>query len=607
MSKFIPTEFIDDLLTRINIVDVIKEEISLKKTGRNYTACCPFHQEKTPSFTVSPEKQFYYCFGCGAAGNVIGFIAQYHQLSFPDTIKKLADKLNLTVPDSQSEEQRARQKKLKPLYDLLQTASTFYQQQLMQSEQSNIVRDYLVKRGLTESTIKTFSLGFAPPGWTNLLDHAKKFSWKEVQLQESGLVLQHERRKTFYDRFRQRIIFPIKDLKGHVVGFGGRTLSDEKPKYLNSPETPVFHKGHILYGLYEAKKSKQTSRQLIVVEGYMDVIALAQHGFNNVVATLGTATTSPHISRLFYHTEEIIFCFDGDTAGRNAARKALEVTLPLLKNDRKAKFLFLPAGEDPDSVVAGKGTKAFRELLQQAITFDEYLFNILESSHDTRTLDGKAAFARQAKYYAEQVPDPLLRELLIAGITRRTELSNDIIRDLITPTPAKENSSTEQPASVRSDAQTTDNHPDFPPYLKTKIPGHLRVRVNAAKLAMRILLKYPALAMEVSSDELSKDNSYDTQMLLSLIKFLQKTPVKSLSAIRGSWHNTVLGEKMTEIMLLDLPECNPEKTFMHAINKILINIQEQKRTSLKGRSRLEAATKAKIALKQNFKAEKDAL
>ncbi len=330
MAGLIPQDFIDDLLNRTDIADVIDERITLKRSGRNYSALCPFHQEKSPSFSVNPEKQFYYCFGCGAAGNAIGFVMEFDRLDFPQAVDTLARRLGLEVPKNTTANPGA-DKRLKKLYQLLEDSTDFYQQQLRQHNDKQKAVDYLKGRGLSGQIAKRFMIGYAPAGWDNLITHLSRQAEKQQQtpptpslLDEAGMAIHKAAEGKCYDRFRDRIMFPITDMRGRVIAFGGRVLNDDKPKYLNSPETPVFHKNRELYGLYQVRQANRALERVLIVEGYMDVVVLAQFGINNAVATLGTSTSEHHLNRLFKLVPEVVFCFDGDSAGRQAARRALE-------------------------------------------------------------------------------------------------------------------------------------------------------------------------------------------------------------------------------------------------------------------------------------------
>lgn len=405
----VPQTFIDDLLARTDIVGVIESRVPLKRAGRNYSACCPFHKEKTPSFTVSPDKQFFYCFGCGATGNAIGFLMDYERRSFPEAVEELAGRAGLAVPHEGSEDD-AQSSRNRALYEVLANADRNYQEQLRQHTLRNRAVDYLRSRGLTGEIARRFGLGYAPPGWDHLLATLGGDETKNRLLIDAGLIVAQDGKT--YDRFRDRIMFPIRDLRGRVIGFGGRVIGDGKPKYLNSPETPVFHKGRELYGLYEAKQANRTLEKLLVVEGYMDVIALAQQGITCAVATLGTACTGDHVDLLFRQASEVVFCFDGDAAGRKAAWRALEATLPKMQDGRVARVLFLPAEHDPDSLVRAEGVAAFNDLLAQAHSVDDVLFRELASRVDLARTDGRARLAAIAKPYLAQVPGEVLRALM---------------------------------------------------------------------------------------------------------------------------------------------------------------------------------------------------
>ena len=351
MAGRIPQKFLDDLLDRVDIVEVVDRRVKLKKTGKNYSARCPFHEEKTPSFSVNPDKQFYYCFGCGAGGNALGFVMDYENVDFLQAVETLAGSLGLEIPREQARGGNAqpnRDEGSKTLYAMLEAAAQYYQKQLRTHPQARRAVDYLKQRGLTGHIAKRFDLGFAPPGWDNLLQALGTDDAQRKLLMDAGMLVQNEAGRT-YDRFRDRVIFPIRDQRGRIIAFGGRVLGDDKPKYLNSPETSVFSKGRELYGLYQARQANRKLERVLVVEGYMDVIALAQHDITQASATLGTATSQTHLERLYRLTPEVVFCFDGDAAGRKAALRALEATLPCMEDGRQARFLFLDEGEDPDT------------------------------------------------------------------------------------------------------------------------------------------------------------------------------------------------------------------------------------------------------------------
>ena len=424
MAK-IPKIFIDELLTRIDIVDIIHQRLPLKKTGSNYVAHCPFHQEKTPSFTVSDHKQFYYCFGCGASGNAIGFLMQYDNLNFVDAVEQLAQEVGMAIPiatnnNSSDEHQQ--------LYRIMQRANEFYQQQLRQHQDAEKVKVYLKNRGLSGQIAKKFDLGFAPPGWDNLQKHLAYFD--REKLLSCGLLIKNDKGK-IYDRFRDRIMFPIRDRQGRIIGFGGRILGDTPPKYLNSPETSIFYKGSELYGLYEALQANRQLDSLLVVEGYMDVIALAQFDLTNSVATLGTATTKLNVERLFRQASNVTFCFDGDNAGRTAAWRALENILPLLDDGLNVRFMFLPEDEDPDSLVRRIGKATFEKLLNQAQPLSAFLLNHLSATADLTSLDGRSRLVKLAEPLLKQIPGKVLQQLLVSDLAKRTHIDTEKLSTLL--------------------------------------------------------------------------------------------------------------------------------------------------------------------------------
>jgi len=402
----IPQDFIQTLLNRVDIVEVIDRRVPLKKAGANYQACCPFHNEKSPSFTVSPTKQFYHCFGCGAHGTAIGFLMEYAGLGYVDAIKELAGQVGLSVPEGPAANPE-RIKQAASLVGIMQRAAQFYRRQLKHTPHAI---DYLKKRGLTGEIAARFGLGYAPGGWQNLeavFDH-----YADPALAEAGLVIVNDAGQR-YDRFRDRIMFPIVGQRGDVIGFGGRVLDAGEPKYLNSPETPLFQKGSELYGLFQARRAIRNAGRVIVVEGYMDVVALAQHGVDYAVATLGTATTPAHAQKLLRHTDEIVFCFDGDAAGRRAAWRALENSLPILSDGNRVGFLFLTPEHDPDSYIRMFGKEAFEALLNaEIVPLSAYLFKELADQHDLSGSEGRSAFLQAARPLLNQVHAPALALML---------------------------------------------------------------------------------------------------------------------------------------------------------------------------------------------------
>ena len=419
MAGRIPRVFINDLLARTDIVDLIDARVKLKKQGKNFHACCPFHNEKTPSFTVNGDKQFYHCFGCGAHGNAIDFLMNYDRLEFVESIEELATQHGLEVPyEAGSGPSQMERHQRQSLYQLMESLNGFYQQSLTQSHARG-ARDYLSNRGLSAEVIEHFAIGFAPAGWDNVLKRFGSNKEDRESLMEAGMLVSNDKGRT-YDRFRERVMFPIRDKRGRVIAFGGRVLGNDTPKYLNSPETPIFHKGRQLYGLYEAQKNHPQPARLLVVEGYMDVVALAQFGIDYAVASLGTSTTAEHIQLLFRSTDTVICCYDGDRAGREAAWRALETALPYMNDGRQLRFMFLPDGEDPDTLVRKEGKSAFEARMEQAMPLSSFLFDTLLPQVDLSTRDGKARLSTLALPLIGQIPGETLR------IYMRQELGNKL-------------------------------------------------------------------------------------------------------------------------------------------------------------------------------------
>ncbi|RUO24329.1 DNA primase [Aliidiomarina minuta] len=415
MAGLIPKDFIQDLLARADVVEVVDSRVRLKKAGRNYQACCPFHNEKSPSFTVAPDKQFYHCFGCGAHGNALDFLMEYDGLDFPDAVEELASMLGVDVPrekGSAGSGPAVDKQQQADDYALLESCSKFFEQQLRSNEQKERVIGYLKGRGLSGETVKHFGIGYAPDAWDSILKQFGKSKPQQQQLLALKMITENDSGRR-YDFFRDRIMFPIRDRRGRVVGFGGRVLDKGEPKYLNSPETRVFHKGRELYGFWEMKQANKNIESVVLVEGYMDVVALAQHGVTNAVASLGTAATSDHLQLLFRHTPLVICCFDGDRAGREAAWRALENALPLLRDGIDMRFLFLPDGEDPDSLVQRESKQGFEKQLKNARALTDYFFEHLTATMDISTDAGKSALVGKAKPLIAQVASDFYRETLM--------------------------------------------------------------------------------------------------------------------------------------------------------------------------------------------------
>ncbi|MBI6740137.1 MULTISPECIES: DNA primase [Pseudomonas] len=604
MAGLIPQSFIDDLLNRTDIVDVVSSRVQLKKAGKNYTACCPFHKEKTPSFSVSPDKQFYYCFGCGAGGNALGFIMDHDNLDFPQAVEDLAKAAGMEVPREQSVKgQKPRQPTDSPLYPLLTAAAEFYRQALKSHPSRKAAVDYLKGRGLSGEIARDFGLGFAPPGWDNLYKHLSSDSLQQKVMIDAGLLIENAETGKRYDRFRDRVMFPIRDSRGRVIAFGGRVLGDDKPKYLNSPETPVFHKGQELYGLFEARKFNRNLDEIIVVEGYMDVIALAQQGLRNAVATLGTATSEEHLKRLFRVVPNVLFCFDGDQAGRNAAWRALEATLSNLQDGRRARFLFLPEGEDPDTLVRSEGTDAFKARINQhAQPLADYFFEQLTKESDPRSLEGKAHMATLAAPLIDKVPGANLRILMRQRLTEITGLTGEAVSQLVQSAPA------EAPPSYDPYVDY-DAMPDFADYQpqggyepqqewtqkKTGGPNQKKwentfsgkkgkrqeFRQRAPRIptaveppmqtALRTLLHHPELAEKVeNASNFAAEDHPNAQLLIALIEARQKNPkLRSLQLI-ARWHGTEQGNLLRALAEKEwlIEADNLEQQFFDTITKL---------------------------------------
>jgi len=431
----IPQEFIQSLLGRVDIVDVVDRYVKLRKAGANYTACCPFHNEKTPSFTVSPSKQFYHCFGCGAHGNAIGFLMEYSGLAYPEAIRALAESVGMPVPETRSRQERPGSAAVPGLAARMMDALAYYREQL---KKSKAAIEYLKGRGVSGEIAARYGLGYAPDGWQNL--EAVFSDYAAGDLKDTGLVIDSEpgedhpeRKSRRYDRFRNRVMFPILDARGNVIGFGGRVIGPGEPKYLNSPETPLFEKGRELYGLYQARRAIRDANQVIVVEGYMDVVALAQHGVGNAVATLGTATTATHVAKLLKLADNVVFCFDGDAAGRKAAWRALEVSLPMLADGKVVSFLFLPPEDDPDTFVRREGKEAFAAAVAQAKPLSQFLFGELASRVEMASEEGRARFLAEARPLIAQVEAPALSAMLRHRLAEMARLDAHEVEALVPP------------------------------------------------------------------------------------------------------------------------------------------------------------------------------
>ncbi len=421
MSGNIPQTFIDELLTRVDIVDIIDSRVTLKKAGKDYQACCPFHSEKTPSFTVSQQKQFYYCFGCGATGSALGFLMDFDNMGFVEAVEELAKTAAMVIPYQHGKAASAgsTQSSSVNYYELLAKVANYYEYQLRHHAGKQLAIDYLKQRGLTGEIAKEFELGYAPPGWANLMSAFGKEKNAQNHLIEMGLLVQKDNGQV-YDRFRDRIMFPIRDRRGRAIAFGGRVISAENtPKYLNSPETLVFHKGKELYGLHKVLKSLPAKQQVIVVEGYMDVVSLAHAGVDNAVATLGTAVSESHVHTLVKHFDEVIYCFDGDAAGKKAGLRAMETSLSQVNKSVAFRFMFLPQGEDPDSIVKSGGAERFHQMVKESLSLSDFLISELLGKADYRALDGQARLLEMARPYIEKIPNGGYLQLISSELPAR--------------------------------------------------------------------------------------------------------------------------------------------------------------------------------------------
>jgi DNA primase len=502
----IPTPFLQELLARADIVDIVGRHVQLKKGGANFSGLCPFHSEKSPSFTVSPSKQFYHCFGCGKNGNAIGFLMDHLGMNFREAVKDLAQQCGLQVPEEDiSPAERARQAQAREqqasLSDLLEKAVGAYIGQLKQSPQAI---EYLKKRGLSGQIAKHFGLGYAPAGWRFLASVFPDYA--DATLVDSGLVIAAEDQANDqgkrYDRFRDRVMFPIRNIKGQCIGFGGRVLGDEKPKYLNSPETPVFSKGRELYGLFEARSALREQGYVLVTEGYMDVVALAQLGFANAVATLGTACTTEHVQKLFRFTDAVVFSFDGDAAGRRAARKALDAALPWASDTRSIKFLFLPSEHDPDSFIREKGREAFAQEVHKALPLSRFLIEAASQDCDMGTAEGRARMASQARDLWSALPDGALKRQLLAELADLVQIDSRELLQVWQPARARKRPATGprteaggEPADEREASWPTDSHRKDPqrPALAPlrRLPGRIAPASREDRV-LRLLLTEPS-------------------------------------------------------------------------------------------------------------------
>ena len=534
MSGLIPQHFIDDLIARADIIEVIGKRVQLKKAGREFKANCPFHDEKTPSFTVSPAKGFYHCFGCGAHGTALGFLMEYDHMSFVEAVESLASSMGIEVPRDESQRPAHRYDEL---FELLAKMERYYQANLRNNDAA---KDYLKARGIDGATAKRFGIGYASAGWSTVLDKFGKSNEIIERLLAVGLVIRKDN-ASHYDRFRDRIMFPIRDARGRCIGFGGRVIGDQEPKYLNSPETVLFHKGRELYGLYEARQAIRNIEMLVVVEGYMDVVGLARHGIEFAVATLGTATSDDHLTRLFRLTEEVIFCFDGDSAGRAAAWRALEATLPQIREGRQIRFVFLPEGQDPDSFIRDNGAKAFEGALAEGVPLSDFLVRELALKVDMDSVDGRARLAELAKPLVQRIPQGVYRELLTERLAEAVGLSASKLHALFSKD--QETGRGQRYArgiagirSARSQLQSGVSKP------------------SVVRRAITLLLNNPEAGQALDVEKLAGVTRPGTDLLRELIETVQADPKLTTAGILERWRNREEGRHLGKLAAVEIPD-----------------------------------------------------
>jgi len=554
MAGRIPPAFIDDLLNRVDIVDVIDARVPLKKAGKEFQACCPFHNEKTPSFTVSPTKQFYHCFGCKASGSAITFLMEYEHLGFIDAVEELAKMAGVDVPYEQGQRPTPEQKQAKDsAYDVLAACDRFYRQQLRQHPKAPQAVDYLKGRGLSGEIAARYNLGYAPPG--NNLQQAIGGSNTDTLITQGMLIRKDS--GDIYDRFRHRVMFPIRDSRGRVIAFGGRVISPEDtPKYLNSPETPLFHKGSELYGLYEARQALRDIPRLIVVEGYMDVIALAQQGIDYAIATLGTACTAEHVQKLFRLTSDVVFCFDGDRAGRDAAWRALDNALPVLQGTQQIRFLFLPEGEDPDTLVRKIGKAAFEKQIEQAQSLSQYFFEHLRTGISRHDLEAHRTLIERVRPYLQKMSDQAYQTLLLQDLASFTQQDERALSKLLS----------------LNTAQNTGKK-------TTTVPPSTHLPPSLVRTAIQYLLYHPPLGAQITDIEsLSQIEQPGIGLLIDLLENIKSTPTLTTAAILERWRHTHEGQHLVKLAAWQ-PSLNDPESLQHEFLGAIERIQEQHRNA----------------------------
>ncbi|WP_039984606.1 DNA primase [Vibrio owensii] len=565
MAGHIPRSFIDDLLARLDIVDIIDARVKLKKKGKNYGACCPFHNEKTPSFSVSQEKQFYHCFGCGAHGNAIDFIMEFERLEFVEAIEELASYLGLDVPREQrsggggqyKSGPQASSSEKRSLYDLMGSIAQFYRNQLKQPA-SKVAIEYLKDRGLSGEIVQKFGIGYVADEWDLVRKNFGQNKDNQDMLVTGGMLIENDKGNR-YDRFRGRIMFPIRDRRGRVIGFGGRVLGDGTPKYLNSPETPIFHKGKELYGLYEVLQAYREPPRILVVEGYMDVVALAQYGVDYSVASLGTSTTGDHIQMLFRQTNTVVCCYDGDRAGKEAAWRALENALQYLKTGNTLKFLFLPDGEDPDSYVRKYGKQAFEQQIEQATPLSSYLFDNLIELHQINlgNNEGKSALRAYASALIDKIPDPYFQELLEKLLDERTGFDNRL----------------RQPRKKTSE---------------TRPQPHKEIKRTPMREVIALLIQNPSYAQMVPDLSSVRDLSIPgLSLFVDVLDKCQAHPHINTGQLLEHWRNSQNETLLSRLASWDIPlvEDNLEEIFLDSLDKIIAQCVEKQIENLQAKAR----------------------
>ena len=554
MAGRIPKQFIDDLINKADIVDVVDSRVALKKRGKEHIACCPFHNEKSPSFTVNQSKQFYHCFGCGAHGTALSFIMEYERLDFVDAVETLAAEYHMDVPREQGNYEQKQEDK-SPIYNVLENAANSYASELKTSQRAI---EYLKNRGLSGEVAKTFQMGYAPDSWDFILAQHGTSSESKSACLKAGLSIEKNPQK-HYDRFRDRIMFPIRDRRGRVIGFGGRILDKGEPKYLNSPETPVFHKGEELYGLYEARQAVKDLQRIIIVEGYMDVVALAQHGIPYAVATLGTATSREQISKLFRIVPELIFCYDGDAAGKKAAWRALENSLPVLRDGVQARFLFLPDGEDPDTLIRQEGQNAFEQQLDHAMPLSDFMLNHLAEPLDLSSPDGKARLSEQAKPLISKISEGVFKDLLFVQLEKMIGLSSSTLQHHLPGEHAEQSMLTQHSS----------------PALKKH-----QVSMTPTRLAIALLLQHPGIAKQCEIPELLRNsNMPGLTLLIQLHDTIVQTSANSPSVLLERWRNTDDEAVLTKLMQWDIPGADKEDKQLMLLNDAFSNLIQKHRDS----------------------------